>query len=94
MRLKIYTFEQDLKKRLKNPEFRKAWEDMEPEYLLSKQLVGSRIARKMSQRELARKVKTSQAAISRVEAMNANPSLNFLKRLARALDTKITLQIG
>ena len=59
----IYTFEQDLAKRLKNPEFKKAWEESEIEYQLAKKLIEVRLAQKLSQRGLAKKVKTSQAAI-------------------------------
>lgn len=88
---RIYTFQEDLAKRFKNPEFRKAWEDSEAEYQLAVKLIEARLKRKMSQRDLAKKVKTSQAAISRVEAMNANPSLFFLKRLAQALETKLII---
>lgn len=89
----IYTFQDDLKKRLKNPELRKAWEESEPEYLLSKQLIEKRLAKKLSQRDLAKKLKTSQAAISRIESMNGNPSFQFLKRIAIALDSKLNVSI-
>lgn len=88
---RIYTFEDDLKERLKDPEFKKAWEESEAEYQLATKLIEARLKRKMSQRDLAKKVKTSQAAISRVEAMNGNPSLSFLKRIAHALGTKISI---
>lgn len=87
----IYTLREDLANRLKDPEFKKAWEDSEVEYQLAVKLIESRFKKKLSQRELAKKVKTSQAAISRIEAMNANPSLFFLKRLAQALNTKLTI---
>jgi len=86
-----YTFEEDLKERLKNPKFRKAWEESEVDYLLAKKLIEKRLNRKMSQRDLAKKLKTSQAVISRIETMNANPSLNLLKRIASVLDAKLTL---
>lgn len=92
MKNKLYTFEEDLKRRLRNPEFRKAWEESETEYLLAKQLIKKRLAKKMSQRDLAKKLKTSQAVISRIETMSGNPSLSLLKRIAEALDSKLTLQ--
>jgi len=41
-----YTFEDDLKKRLKDPEFRKAWEETEVEYQLAKKLIEKRLAKK------------------------------------------------
>ena len=87
-----YTFEDDLKERLKDPEFRKVWEETEPEFLLAKELIRKRLQKKMSQRQLAKKLKTSQAVISRIETMSANPSLSLLKRIAKALD--VNLQVG
>lgn len=90
----FYTFEEDLKERLKRPDFRKAWKESEAEYLVSKAIIESRIAKKLSQRDLARRVKTSQAAISRVEAMNGNPSLSFLKRIATALGTNLRISFS
>lgn len=90
---KEYTFDQYLKEQLKDPEFKKAREETEPEYLLACQLIEKRLAHKMSQRDLAKKVQTTQAVISRIESMNANPSLSLLRRIARALDTTITLSI-
>ena len=87
-----YTFEDDLKERLKDPEFRKVWEETEPEFILAKELIRKRLQKKMSQRQLAKKLKTSQAVISRIETMSANPSLLLLKRIAKALD--VNLQVG
>lgn len=91
---KMYTFREDLKKSLKDPIFRKAWEDSEADFLVSCKVIEKRRALRMSQRQLARKMKTTQAVISRLETMDANPTIEFLQRLARALDTKITLSFG
>lgn len=88
-----YTFKDDLAKRLKNPAFRKAWEETEPEYILATKLIEKRLKSNMSQRELAKKVKTTQAVISRIETMNANPSLSLLKRIAAVLGVKLSLQL-
>lgn len=90
---KIYTFQDDLRKRLKDPEFKKTWDESEPEYLLTKQLIEKRLAKKLSQRDLAKKLNTSQAAISRIESMNGNPSFLFLKRIAFALDSRLCISI-
>lgn len=92
MRNMVYTYEDHLKESLKDPEFKKIWEETEPEYLLAKEIIEKRIEKKMSQRTLAKKLKTSQAAISRVESMNGNPSLSFLKRIATALDSRLILK--
>ena len=89
---KFYSYRELHEKWMKNPRFRRAWEDLEPEYQVARAMIAARIKKKMSQAELARKAKTGQAAISRLENMNASPSLGFLKRVAKALDTKIQIQ--
>lgn len=89
MRKKVYTFKNHLTESLKNPEFRKAWRESETEYLLSKSLIEARKKKHLSQRDLAKKIGTTQAAISRIESMQGNPSLLLLKRIATALDGKL-----
>ncbi len=91
MKNKFYTLQEDLKKRLKNPEFKKAWEESEVEYQLGRRLIEARLERSISQRDLAKKANTTQAVISRIEAMNSNPSIGLLKRLAEALGTKLKI---
>ena len=54
---KAYTFQEDLAKRLKNPKFKKAWKDSETEYQLAVKIIEARLKRKMSQRDLAKKLK-------------------------------------
>lgn len=94
MRTKEYTMQEDLKKRLKDPKFKKAWEESEVEYQLMLQLIEERLKRKLSQRALAKKVGTSQSVIARIEGMDANPSLLLLKRIAQALNTKLTVSLS
>ncbi len=89
----VYTLQDDIRESLKNPEFKKAWKESEPEYLLAKKLIEARIAKKMSQRDLAQKINTSQAAISRIETMSGNPSLSLLKRISTALNGKLKISI-
>lgn len=88
----LYTFEEDLARRFKNPKFKKLWDESELEYLLAKKLIEKRLLKKISQRELARKLNTSQAVISRIETMRGNPTLSLLKKIASALDTQLHLQ--
>lgn len=90
---KFTSSKEDLKKRLENPEFQKAWKESEPEYLLACQIIEKRLKKKMSQRQLAQKANTTQAVISRLESMNANPSIELLKKISRALNSSLTLKI-
>src|SRR3989338_4964679 len=88
----IYTFQDHLKESLKDPKFKKAWKKSQVEYDLASTLIKKRLSKKISQRNLAKKINTTQAVISRIETMSANPSLFLLKRLAEALDSKLILQ--
>ena len=91
--MKTYTFRQHLKESLKDPEFRKAWEDSEAEYQISRALISARIDKKISQRELAKRANTTQAVISRLESMSANPSIGLIQKIASALNLKLKIQL-
>ena len=78
---------------MKNPKYRREYEKLETEFQIAGQILEARIKKKMSQEELAKKVKTGQAVISRLEGMNGKPSISLLERVAKALDTKIELTI-
>lgn len=93
MRNKLYTLQDDLQKRLKDPKFRQLWKESEVEYQLARKLIEKRLIRKISQRDLAKKAKTTQAVISRVESMESNPSLSLLKKLAKALDSRLEIHL-
>ena len=81
------------KKVLSDPKVKKAYDDLEPEFQVASQMIEARLKKKMSQQKLARKVGTGQAVISRLEGMNAHPSLSLLSRVAHALGTKIQITI-
>lgn len=89
----VYTFKDHLKELLKNPEFKKEWEDSEVEYQLGCKLIEARLKRNLSQRDLAKRVGTSQAQIARIEGMDANPSLSLLKRISAALGGKLQISL-
>lgn len=91
--MKTYTFRQHLKESLKDPVFRKAWEESEAEYQISRVLISARLERKISQRELARRANTTQAVISRLESMSANPSVGLIQKIALALNLKLKIQL-
>lgn len=91
--MKTYTFKQHLKESLKNPEFKKAWEESEAEYQISRALIAARVNKNISQRELAKKANTTQAVISRLESMSANPSIGLLQKIASALNLKLKIQL-
>ncbi|MCL6478219.1 MAG: helix-turn-helix transcriptional regulator [Peptococcaceae bacterium] len=79
------------KELLKNPDFKQAYDDLEPEYQLIRSIIERRIQKGMTQADLALKVGTRQSAIARLESGAYNPSLRFLKKVAKALDAEIKI---
>lgn len=77
---------------MKDPEVRKAWEETRIEREIAHALIRARIEKRLTQAELAKKLKTRQSVISRVESGQSAPSLSFLKRLAVVLDTSLSVQ--
>jgi len=93
MKTNFVSFEEDLKQRLLNPEFAQEWGASEASYQIARQTIKARLEKKMSQRDLARKAKTSQARISKLESMRDNPSLAFLQKISSALGMQYQLSV-
>lgn len=79
------------KELLKDPEFKKLYDESQPEFEIAKTIIRARIEMKMTQKELARRIHTTQSVISRVEQAGSTPSLSFLKRLAKALNASLQI---
>ena len=79
-------FRDYLNEQLKNPEFKKEWDDLEPEYNTIQAIIDARKKCNMTQKELAEKTGIDQSDISKIERGSANPSLSTLKRLAEGMD--------
>ena len=75
-----------------NPEYRREYERLGPEFEIARQIIDARIRRKVTQAELAKRMGTGQAVISRLETANAKPSLSLIQRLADALNLKVELR--
>ena len=88
---KLTPFEKIKKQWMKNPEFRREYEKLQPEYEIARLLIEARVKKNMTQKVIAKKVGTGQAVISRLEGANASPSLDLLKRLASALGKKLVI---
>jgi ribosome-binding protein aMBF1 (putative translation factor) len=89
----LIPFEKIERKWMKDPEFVREYQKLQPEFDLALQIVDARVKKEMTQEDLAKKAGTGQAVISRLEGMNARPSLSLLERIATALETDITITI-
>ena len=88
------TFKEYKESALKNDaEFRKEYEALAPQYELIKTVIAARVERKMTQAELAELADTKQSNISRFESGNYNPSVEFLRKIAGALDKQLEINL-
>jgi len=88
---KPVSFKEHFNRSMQDPDFRKAYKDLEPEYALIRAIIESRIKKNISQKMLAKRLGTGQSAVSRLESGTYNPSFKFLQKLAKALETDLTL---
>ncbi len=90
--MKQTTFNELLKKELRNKEFKQAWDNLEPEFQLVDAILTARKERSLTQKELSELTGITQTDISKIENGNANPSLATLKRLAKGLGKEIRIE--
>ncbi|MDZ4277706.1 MAG: helix-turn-helix transcriptional regulator [Dehalococcoidia bacterium] len=78
---------------LTDPRVAEEYEALEPEYQLARSILAQRLAKGLSQRQLAARAGTKQPAISRLEGGAAKPSLRLLERVADALDADVVVRL-
>ena len=79
---------------MKDPEFKKAYDDLGPEFALIEKIIELRINHGLTYAQLAKRIGTKQSAISRFENGSSNPSLAFLRKLAKGLDVKLKVTVS
>ena len=85
-------FQDYLKNQLKNEEFRKAFDEEDVIAKLAIEIARIREEQGMTQKDLARKLRTSQQTVSRLESPgNQSFSLSTLLKLARAFHKKLDI---
>lgn len=83
-----------VRKHLRNPAFRKAYEAEELPARLALRIAMLREQRGMTQQALARKLKVSQQALSLLEnPASANYTLRTLQRVAAALNRELVVEL-
>ncbi len=93
MKRKDVVYWEDFEKELfKRPGFKEAQEETRLEYEIARALIKARLEKGLTQVEIAKRMKTKQSVISRVENARTVPSLSFLKRLARVLNATLQVQ--
>ena len=81
------------KKLMQNPEFVREYNALEPEYKLAAALIRLRLAKGLTQEDLAKMLNTKQESIARLENGGSLPSLSTMKKLAEALDAELEINL-
>ena len=85
-------FDDFLQEQLRDPEFRKEYEALQPEHAIIQAIIDARQQSGMTQKELAEKTGIAQGDISKLERGNSNPSIRTLQRLAAGMGMTIKLE--
>ena len=79
------------RKWMRDPGYRAEYEALDEEFQLGKTLIEARTRAGLSQTELAKRMKTSQSYIARLESGSVTPSTSALKRLASATGSRLKI---
>ena len=83
-----------LRKALKRKKFREAYEGLEEEYALAREMLSARSRSGLTQEAVAELMGTTKSAVSRLEAGGKHaPSLTTLKKYAHAVGCRLEIKL-
>ncbi len=85
-------FREHLKEMMEDEEFRKEYETLQPQYEIVKQIISAREELHITQKDLAERTGIRQSNISRLERGNYNPSVEFLRKIAKGLGKELHIE--
>ena len=86
------TFDDMLNEQLEDINFRKEYEDIQPEMDVIRAIIDARTAQNLTQKELSKRTGINQADISKLENGTRNPTVSLLKRLAEGMGMELRIQ--
>jgi len=85
-------FRDYLNEQLQDPEFRKEYEALDPEFAIIEAIIDARTSSGLTQKQISERSGIAQGDISRLENGNGNPSVKTLKRLASAMNMTLKIE--
>lgn len=73
----------------RDPDYRRAYDDLELEFALARSLIEARVGAGLTQAQLAERMETSQSVVARLESGRAHPSTRTLETFARSTGTRL-----
>ncbi len=80
------------KKWMKDPKYQKEYDKLGSEFELASAIIKARTKAGLTQTQLARRMKTTQSVIARLEGGRVRPSTKTLERLAKATGTRLKIK--
>ena len=81
------------KESLSDPKVEREYQRLKPLYDIIEQIVELRVNEGLNQTQIAKKLGTTQSAISRLESGDYNPTIEYLDKIATALGKKLEVRI-
>lgn len=81
------------KKWMKEPAYRAAYEALEPEFVLARELIKARTKAGLTQVEVALRMGTTQSVVARIESGKNPPNLKTLEKYAHAVGRRVKLKL-
>lgn len=78
---------------MKDPAFRREYEALEGEFAVATELIRARARAGLTQAEVAKRMRTTQSVVARLESGAALPSLRTLERYARATHSRPVVKL-
>jgi ribosome-binding protein aMBF1 (putative translation factor) len=76
---------------MKDPKYRRGYKALAEEFSLTAAMIEARSRAGMTQEQVARRMKTTQAAIARLESRGSRPSTRTLQRYAKATGSRLRI---
>jgi ribosome-binding protein aMBF1 (putative translation factor) len=75
----------------KDAQYRKAYDGLSDEFAIAQAMIAARQRAGLTQAEIAKRIKTTQSVIARLESGRSLPSARTLQRYAKATGSRVTI---
>lgn len=82
-----------LAKNMKDPEFAAAYAEADAEYSVIEAMIAARTAAGLTQAEVAARAGTTQSAIARLEGGSVSPTVETLRKYAKAVGKRLKVEM-
>ncbi len=76
---------------MRDPKYRAAYAALDDEFTLAAALIKARVQAGLTQEELARRIKTTQSVIARLEGGRVMPTTRTLEKIAKATGSRLKI---